>query len=229
MDENTPRSSSSSSSTETPPAVEDSPDRAEVASVTIPDYSALPPARPSPTPMGVVAVVAVKIVGLYCLVQALPFLYLIPADAILLFRGPSFGAIDIIVNLLDPTLYLVAGILIIRRANWIATRVLGFEEPTAEEVRPRAPGRRLQAIAFSVLGVWFVIGGLTEAVRLFVQARTYAEYSDSDVIQSVFDEPAPLVAAGVQLALGLCLFFGSRQLASFWHRFRMRAGPARVD
>jgi len=194
------------------------------APTTIPDYSTLPSAGPPPTPIGIAAVVAVKIVGLYCLVQALPFIYVIPSHLILLFSGDGYGVTDVIVNLLHPSLYLVAGVLLVRRATWVATRVLGFENPS-DDPRPAAPGRRLQAIAFSVVGLWLVLAGLVELVRLFVQARYDA--GDDDVIQSALYEPSSLAAAGAQLALGAWLFFGSKRLASFWHRFRMR--PARPD
>ncbi|CAA9371709.1 MAG: hypothetical protein AVDCRST_MAG64-174 [uncultured Phycisphaerae bacterium] len=193
--------------------------------MAIPDYSTLSPTGARPTPMGVVGVVAVKIVGLYCFVQALPFLYLIPMNLFLLFSRQGYSASDLALNLLHPTLYLAAGVLLVRWASWVATRVLGFEQPSEDDARPAAPGRRLQTIAFSVLGLWLVLGGLVELVRLFVQAR-YLPGPD-DVIQSALEEPSELFAAFVRVGLGIWLFFGSKRLASFWRRFRM--DPARAD
>ena len=184
----------------------------------IPDYSTLRPAR-VPTPMGAVAVVAVKIVGLYCFVQALPFIYLIPADLILMLSGGGHNAVDLLVNLLHPALYLVAGFLIVSRATWVATRVLGFEQPS-EELRARAPGRVIQAVAFAVLGVWLVIEGLAEALRLLALARYHAVTTDSDVFKALFEEPMDVVAAAARLGLGVWLFFGSKRLARFWAGLR---------
>lgn len=54
-------------------------------------------------------------------------------------------------------------------------------------------------------------------------ARYYAMENSDDVLQTVLDEPSGLAAAGAQLALGVWLFFGSKRLAAFWHRFRMRS------
>jgi hypothetical protein len=33
----------------------------------------------------------------------------------------------------------------------------------------------------------------------------------------------------VDLALGAWLFFGSKRLAAFWHRYRMRPAPPATD
>lgn len=131
----------------------------------IPDYSTLPHVRRAATPMGVVAVVAVKVVGLYCLVQGLPLAYLLPTDLYVMIAGPDRSLWDILFNLVHPVFYILAGLVLIRGAEWVATRVLGFE-PTSEgdRVNPRGQGRALQAIAFSVAGVWFVVTGLTEIV-----------------------------------------------------------------
>ena len=202
-------------------------DRATGAIATIPDYSTLGPARP-PTPMGVVAVVAVKIVGLYCFVQALPLLYAVPAALILMFSGRGYDFVSGILNFLYPAVYLLAGVFLVRRATWVATRVLGFAEPAGDS-EPRSPGRRLQAIAFSVVGIWLVIGGLVDAVDLFVQAHSDARLSGGDVIQTAFAEPSELVATAVQLALGVGLFFGSKRLADFWHRFRTPSAVRRPE
>ena len=191
----------------------------------VPDYSTLPPARP-PTPMGVVAVVAVKIVALYCVVQALPFIYIIPANLILLFSGRA-SALDIVLNMLDPAMYLLAGFVLVKHATWVATRVLGFEAPS-DEPRAHAPGRRLQAVAFSVLGIWLVVEAAVEAVRLFVQARADASDIDNDVVATGLRDPAAIAAVVLRLALGVALFFGARRLAHYWHRFR-NPHPVRPD
>lgn len=195
--------------------------RPVAALATVPDYSTLPPARPS-TPMGVVAVVAVvavKLAGLYCFVEALPFVYLIPADLVLLFSGGDFGSPAIVVNLFHPTAYLLAGLLLVRRASWVATRVLGFEDP-ADYSRGHAPGQQLKAIAFSVVGVWLAVGGLVEAARVLVQAHSDAGITGDDLIQSALRDRASLTAVVLQLALGVWLFVGASRLAQYWHRFR---------
>jgi hypothetical protein len=189
---------------------------------TIPDYSTLRPAR-VPTPMGALAVVAVKIVGLYCFVQALPLVYQIPSNVILLFTGNGVGTVDSVLFLLHPLLYVGAGVVLVRHATWVATRVLGFEEPP-DDLRARAPGRLLQSIAFAVLGVWLTVEGLVEVVRLLVQARYYAVSTGTDVFQSVLEEPSSVAAAGTRLAIGVGLFVGSKRLARFWAVLRSPVG-----
>jgi hypothetical protein len=200
------------------------------APATIPDYSTPARDRRAPTPMGGVAVVAVKLFGLYCLVQGLPLAYLIPADAYAMFRGPDFGIWEIAFNLMHPVVYIAAGVFLIYRADWVATRVLGFEpmseaDPARERQRGPGPGRTLQAIAFSVVGLWLVVAGLAEVVRLLVLARYNARYTGDDAIKTALEEPSSLIGAGVQVALGAWIFFGSKRLAAFWHRFRMRDVP----
>ena len=193
-------------------------DRADRPAGVIPDYSTLRPAR-VPTPMGAVAVVAVKIVGLYCFVQALPLVYQIPSNVILLFTGGAYSMVDGLLNMLHPLLYVAAGFLLVRRATWVATRVLGFEEPS-HALRDRSPGRLIQTIAFSVLGVWLAVEGLVETVRLLVQARYYAVSTGGDVFQAMFEEPSEVAAAATRLCLGVWLFFGSKRLARFWSALR---------
>lgn len=206
---------------------DDHADAPTAALATIPDYSTLPPAR-VPTPMGVVAVVAVKMVGLYCFVHALPLVYMVPADLILMTTGAGLGPVDAVVNLLHPVAYLALGIALVRGAAWVATRVLGFEEPS-DPPRVRAPSRRVQAIAFSVVGLWFVATGLADVVWIFTQAHRDSRIVGGDVIESAFEDPATLARVTTELGLGVWLFFGSKRLALFWHRLRMQPVPAHVE
>ena len=194
----------------------------------IPEYAREISVRPASVPWGVAAVVAVKVSGFVLLVGALPLLYLVPSYVFALGRTGWQYSGEYLLSLLGPALYLAVGAFLIWRAHWVATSVLGFSD-AREEFAFRAPGRRFQALAFSVLGVWLAISGTGELAGVIARASITSKVYGNDLTRgdSLFawaDVSAPFV----KLVAGVCLFLGAKRLAHYWHRFRMQPqGPTR--
>ena len=179
---------------------------------------------------GAAAVVAVKVAGLYCLLQALPIVYLLPAYVIAMSNVGGLAPADFTVGLLIPVVYLIAGFLLVMKANWVTTEVLGFADPH-DVPPPPPPGEPwtagAQAIAFSVLGVWLAVTGVGELLGAAVEGLRDVRVYGEDVTRgaSIVDWRVA-IAAGVKIAAGFGLFFGGKRLAEFWRR--ARTGPADV-
>ncbi len=110
------------------------------------------------------------------------------------------------------------------RAEAIARRHFG--RPAVDRRVGAAP--LLQAVAFSVVGLWILAALLPDLIR-FGEVTYFRIGSESDGVPSELRwDWTQTVDALLRLALGLGLFFGGRGLAGLWHRTRT-AGFASLE
>ena len=151
--------------------------------------------------------IAVKLLGVYCIVLALP----VVSYAARIFqqvgtRGPGMGWI---VLLYSPYLiYAGAGAVLIRAGDWIAARLFGGGSMLTPLRGPA--GEYWQAMAFSIAGVMTLLHALpSAAMNLYYLAQSARNPRGDDLV---------LVLA--EIITGLVLFLGSKGLARFWHKLR---------
>lgn len=176
--------------------------------------------REGDTPVALpgLAVVGVKLLGLYALMWAVPQLMYLPMYLL----NPGQSARYMLLGALPPACYAAVGVVLIWNAEWVVSRILRVPDA---ETPPVMATEHFQAVAFSVVGVllmsWAVLG-LANAVVTYAiaEARRNAGAIVSDV--ALRDVTYPLVEA----AAGLFLFLRGPGLAALWHR--MRYGGVRV-
>jgi hypothetical protein len=190
--------------------------------IVIPEYARQIAARPPALPWGVVGVVAVKIGGFVLLLQGLPLLYLAPTYLVAFMASGRDLGLEFLLTLFLPTVHFGLGLFLIWRAHWVAVVVLGFSD-AREEFGFRSPGRRFQALAFSVLGVWVAIVGASELTGVIASSVWSARMGSPEMAGIQWSD---VVMPLVKLGAGVGLFFGAKRLAHYWHRFRMQPhGP----
>jgi hypothetical protein len=175
----------------------------------------------TPVPLPGLAIVGVKLLGLYAIIQALPQLTLLP---LLIWDGvtPWSTAWVRLTFALPQVCYLVIGIVLMRKTDWVVTRVARI--PAGDEPSLSA-NEYVQGIAFSLVGVLLMTWGLAGVVgHLSRFAALQAQRGAGNVVADLGVRGA--VEPLVELVLGLYLFLRGRGLAALWHR--MRYGGVRV-
>jgi hypothetical protein len=168
-----------------------------------------------------IAVVALRLLGIYLLLQGSIALTLV-GNAIrsLFFGGGRQGVLDISLQLLPFAICLAAGVSLLKAAPALALRLLprrGSDASAGE--RPATGSRSLQALGFSIAGAIVV----AQAVPRFCYSLTLTFIRNYDVYsrpRQLSDFLVTLLQPTVEIALGVWLFFGSKGLAHYWHRIR---------
>lgn len=161
---------------------------------------------------GDIAALAVRLLGIYLIVSALPIL----AYALESLLTPMKLRDVMQFYVLYDAIMIAAGALMIIKAAMIGSWLL--PKVTTNAHLPPAAGtpQELQAVAFSVVGVIltvFAFPGL---------AAAFAEYASGS-----HDPIYSLIKPGVEFAVGLLLFFRSKRLARYWQS--IPAAPAQRD
>ena len=160
--------------------------------------------------------IALQLVGVYCFVQALP---VVPLLALFFGTGGTLTSWDMLIPLIPPAIYILLGLGFIRLAPqisaWLFRNMAGvMSGPVSAET-----GRYLQAIAFSVVGVFVMIDATPKLVRLLGLGLID--------MGSGFRPRAEMLEPVAQFVLGLVLFLQARGLALLWHRLRAGAAEGR--
>lgn len=158
---------------------------------------------------------AVKLIGLYLIVQAIPAV--VGIAGWILDGAPRSGIGYYLGNF---GFFVGLGLVLIAMGDRIGAWLLSDPAPVPSE--PAAPDiRNVQAAAFAVVGVmliavWALPGFFYDGWRYLYGTRPA---SASERLREL--RPL-LVRHTVELVLGLLLFYGSKRLAAYWHRLRSR-------
>jgi hypothetical protein len=179
-----------------------------------------------------VASLALKLLGVYAIIHALPFLQYLGAIAALprSERANVATAVWAYLAVLVPFLLVAAVAFILLTHSESIARMLVKED---REIAPGGPSMRdVQTIAFSIVGVLvfiLAIPGIYQSIlSLWYLGRGY--YGGPSPERSQLYLKIATSAAGpvIQCTLGLVLFFRSRGLANFWHSLQS-ARYAKID
>ena len=117
--------------------------------------------------------------------------------------------------------FAIAAFLLIK-AGWLAGRVFPQEESLALQIE--AAG--LQAILFSVVGLYFALDGVRDLMMSINALLTKPSGDTRPSVEYLFAERwKDLITSLAEIALGIGVFFGSRGLRNLWQRYRS-GGPA---
>jgi hypothetical protein len=152
--------------------------------------------------------IALKILGVYCLIQSLqvaqyPLLYM--------WQGPVRAStlLPMLTTFAALGLYLGLAVALILFAGPIA-RWMFRDEQTHAAATDMPVGPYLQAVAFSILGVWLLVEGI---VGLVLQI-TYLLNNRGTFFSWLIAQPC------AEAALGIFLILGGPGVARLWHKLR---------
>lgn len=170
-----------------------------------------------------VATLAVKLVGVYMIIQGFPDLVQIGQ---LGFGGLSRISTMLWVYYLGMLVFYVGiGALLLVYGQRVSGRLLPKPDVSGSVAPAPWSPVELQAVAFSVLGmiliaVWALPGLVFDCWRYFFRHNPDAPPGQ------VIDVMPYLVRHALELGLGLWLFYGSKRLSLYWQRLRSTArGP----
>jgi hypothetical protein len=171
-----------------------------------------------PVTRGDVACIAVKLIGLYMFVQAIPSL--IPAiSAVARYR--SFDLQEFMVALLLPAIICAVGSFLFLRAPRLARYFLPTNIPAEPQQHTHGP-TQLHAMALSVAGVVLFVLSAPYLLWVFymILSSDHSRSIQRSASALAIDYAPSLVTHGIQAALGVWLFLGSKGLAAWWGRLR---------
>jgi uncharacterized membrane protein len=174
-----------------------------------------------------IAALALRLLGIYCLVTALPYISAL---------GVPFGTglplqerVGAILGVYVPFgTWIIVGLLLLVYAHHLGRWLVSgeSEQPLSE----RWTSRQIQAIAFSVAGIYLLAVSLPDLCMFVVQAiAAYIAVSGMPKaqVQAVMQQQgAHVIASLLRTALGLWLFLGAKGWSNLWHRLHPTMGPA---
>ena len=176
-------------------------------------------AGPADVTLAGLAAVGVKLMGLSALLLSIPHVTLLPSMFLMSGRTPTEVRLS---YALPAAAYVAAGVVLLFGAEWVVARVLRVPRGG---LPPTAADERLQAVAFSLLGVLLMMWGAAELARAVGNYLLERAFADQGLPLAAPDY-GRLVESTIELLGGVTLFFGGRGLAALWHR--MRYGGVRV-
>lgn len=169
------------------------------------------------------AALMVRLVGLWELVVAIGSV----PGAIVPFFNPDYmqkaGAAVVIASAFSAVgIPLILGLFLIYFPSTVSARVLrieGIEPQSTKDVS------LLERVAVAALGLWFAVQAVLDGAYSFSKWYLYRkmiedQYASANAPSIGPQDFAGLIAAGLQLALGLWLLLGARGLANAFERLR---------
>jgi hypothetical protein len=171
-----------------------------------------------------IADVALKILGVFAFLQAISatqYTFMFSAPLLTASHPMTADAWLTLASLAVPVLLLlVAAIVLVAKSKRLSARMF---PPVDSSNAPQAAFSKeeLQALAFSVLGVYVVLMAVPKLMELGVNLFTASSVSSPEVQRSFTRRTwVAGISAIVQASLGILLFLRARGLAKFWHALR---------
>jgi hypothetical protein len=112
--------------------------------------------------------------------------------------------------LLPAVAYALVASLLVARTDRLALWLFPEKQVTSLGL----PSEQVQAVAFSIMGVWLVVQSLPTMVYAFVLPRLTPTLSAID--SGRIGYPA-LIFSSLRFGIGLCLILGAKGLTKLWH------------
>ena len=116
----------------------------------------------------------------------------------------------------------IFGLALVLGAGKIATWLFRREESLSVVYSTEA----LQAAAFAVLGIYFVVQALPGMVAVLRTVTTKPRWDQQSSAEYLWEHQRDtFISSATQAVAGFLLFFGSATLSRFWHRLRPLSAP----
>lgn len=177
-----------------------------------------------------IASLALKLLGIYCLIQALTFL-----AGVLNLVGLNAAKMDLSWSLLVvagvlPILgYLLAGFVLLAFGDRVSEKLM-HEDKVAGARVSKITTREVQTLAFSVVGIYVIATSLPDLASLLWSIAFYYRKGGPELAragaENVWQSAIQVV---VEFAVGAGLFLGSRGVSSLWFFLQKARGPKLLD
>jgi hypothetical protein len=157
------------------------------------------------------SILAIRLVGLYFFVQSL--FYIMELPAVFLANGKQ-NMLQFLSFCAPCLVQLVMGVLLLRLSRGVARWI--FPEFSASHSLTLT-GQDLQAVLFSVVGVWLIATAMPDTGRL---ATEYWWLGKTRQPQQMLSWIPRAVGLLIQIAAGAFLFARANGLSAAWHRLR---------
>lgn len=161
-----------------------------------------------------IAVLACKILSIYTIIKAITVLFYFAQSFGFFFRGQQEAfrfALWLIGGLLPFVLLIIFGILLWYLSDQLAARMIS--DTVTSESNPKIVSTHIQAIAFSVIGLFVLAEALPRLTRIIIALSIRPlNMQNQQLIHA--DKIAQIGALFVQLAIGFWLLLGSRRLVN---------------
>lgn len=125
----------------------------------------------------------------------------------------------LLTSVLIMVVYLAVGVSTIRYAKSLALRLVPETSPEIAEAGMSS--EILQGVALSILGIYFVARSLLGVPQHIFSFAALGQNPEAWAIkQKWLQEWGAVSATGLELVVGVALFFGGKPLARLWHRLR---------
>jgi hypothetical protein len=160
-----------------------------------------------------VAALAVKLMGLYLIVQAIPAVVAIVGW---MMDGAPHGGAGYYLSTFGLSAGL--GLVLLAVGDRIGAWLMADPSPLPSEPAP-PDVRNVQSAAFAVAGVMLIAVWALPGL-VYDGWRSFYALNPVDAQQRAIEGRPYLARHVVELLLGLFLFYGSKRLSAYWHRLR---------
>ena len=176
------------------------------------------------------ATLVLRLLGIYCLIQAVPLLGMLSSIMVLARMNSEESASAFAASVLPGTLMLIMGILLLVFSVWLGEKLT--RQTSAEENISKVTFEQIQALAFAVAGVLIFTDALPQllnSISYLISLTTSRSSGDQQIRLAYradsFREGSAAAGIVFKAALGLLLFFRARGFANFWRSLRTFATP----
>lgn len=177
-----------------------------------------------------IASLALKLFGIYCLIQALTFL----ASSLSLV-GMNMAEMGLSRSLMVagaalPILgYVFAGLILLTFGNKISRKLIA----DGKEQGVMATGistRDVQTLAFSIIGIYLIAVSLPSFASILWTLAYYYRKGGPDLARAGIENVwRHAIQAAVEVVVGLGFFLGARGVSSLWFFLQKARGPKLID
>lgn len=127
--------------------------------------------------------------------------------------GSSQGLYLLGMSLVEPAVYVLIGILLLGKSQYLAFRVFGVPE---QRVSFQIDPRDLQAVAFAVIGICLVAIALPQLAGSAYKVFTIASIFATDYDTRLVDAKSVILTSALRTIFGIGLFLSGGRISNIW-------------
>lgn len=165
---------------------------------------------------------SLRLAGIYSLIQAILMIRPVINSFGFASQQPSVGTTLILGASIPFILLIIFGLLLFIGSNRISRRII--REKTSTDISSELNSKKIQAIAFSILGVILVIISIPKILQIISNIVALQNAADNSF--TIYKLSRDTIAFGIgvvlQFLFGIYLFISGHSLSNLWHKIVQR-------